>query len=129
MYIYADYMQNLSNYRWQLRNLNSKEAELRKIRIDINNGVAARDVVDEDWETALRREISELRDSLQSTESIVANIPETPALLPCKIFLRMHYIIGCSLTETAAEIGVSLSTLRRIRERCYEYFADLPRLK
>ena len=116
-------------YTWYLRLLKAKESERRKIASDINSGLINRDAVDPDWEKSISAEIGRLRAKLRRVEEVIDMIPETPSLMPCKIYLRLHYIIGCTITETAMEMNVGLTTLRRIRNRCEEYFASLPPLE
>ena len=119
-------MQQFKNYKWLLRSLNTKNTEYRKISSQIAQGIASQDTLKQDWEAEINRETTELREKLNNIENIILSIPDTADLIPCKLFLRLYYIIGCSLTETAAEMNVSLSTLRRIRNRCADYFNNYP---
>lgn len=125
MYNYSKYLSRFDNYKWQLRALSTKETELRKINSDINSGVAARDVFDPDWRKTLQSDIDSLKSELSETERLLTLFPDTSEYIQCKLFLRLHYIIGCSMTETATEMDVSLSTLRRIRDRCVDFFDRL----
>ena len=43
------YIQLLENYRWRLCEISALEAELRKIRSDIDEGISTRDSLDPDW--------------------------------------------------------------------------------
>ena len=54
------------------------------------------------------------------------HMPETARLLPCKLYLRLHFISGLSVTETAEKLNVSETTLRRIRNRAARYFDEHP---
>ena len=119
------YIQLLENYRWRLCKISALEAELRKIRSDIDEGISTRDSLDPDWENNLNSELKKIKSELQVVDDLVESIPQTRNLLPCKLYLRLHYIAGYSLTETAVEMNISRSTLRRIRQRCEAYFGDL----
>ncbi len=110
------------NYRWRLRELQSLEAELKKVRIDINDGLPSRYTVDPECEARLKSEYSSKKSELIQIDKLIESIPETKRMLPCKLYLRLHYLSGYSLTDTAGEMGISLSTLRRIRKRCDDYF-------
>ncbi len=112
-----------------MRALNSKSAERRKILADINSGLISRDTLDEDWSASLESEISELKKKLHDIEFTVDSIPETPVLLPCKLFLRLHFICGMSMTDTAEKLNVSLTTLRRIRDRAARHFDNFPPMR
>lgn len=125
---YTHYIQQFNNYQWLLRTLNTKNSEYRIISSHIAQGLASQDTLKPDWEDEINREISQLRDKLKQIEDIIISIPDTADLIPCKLFLRLYYIIGCSLTETASEMNISLSTLRRIRKRCANYFDDFPKI-
>ncbi|HIX92868.1 MAG TPA: hypothetical protein H9681_08320 [Firmicutes bacterium] len=125
MYNYSKYLSRFDNYRWQLRALSAKETEYRKINSDINSGVTARDVFDPDWKKTLQSEIEALKAELAKTEHLLTLFPDTSEYIQCRLFLRLHYIIGCSMTETASEMDVSLTTLRRIRDRCVDFFDKL----
>ena len=118
----TNYKQLFESYRWRLCELKSLEAQISKVRADNNNGVASLCSLDPESEKQLSQEYESQRAVLKRIDGIVDGIPETKQLLPCKLFLRLHYISGYTLTETAAEMGVSLSTLDRIRRRCVEYF-------
>lgn len=115
-----------ARYGWYLRALNSKEAERRKIKADINSGLISRDTLEEDWAEKLREETAAIRRRLHAIEATVESMPETPTLLPCKLFLRLHFVVGMSMTETAEKINVSATTLRRIRDRAAAYFEKFP---
>ena len=123
---YTEYMQYFENYKWLLREIGSKEAEIRKISGQINSGIISRDSLDSEWKKSLTTEIDNLRSQLQAIEELIDSIPSTNSMLPCKIFLRLHYVLGFSMTETANEMNVSLSTLRRIKRRSFEYYAQFP---
>ncbi|MBQ9920546.1 MAG: hypothetical protein IJO52_00020 [Clostridia bacterium] len=115
-----------SRYNWYLRALNTKKAERRKILADINSGLISRDTLDSDWQKSLESEIIDLKKRLHDIESTIEGIPETPNLLPCKLFMRLYFVLGMSMTETAEKMNVSLSTLRRIRDRAARHFDDFP---
>lgn len=115
-----------SRYAWYLRALNTKKAERRKILADIDSGLISRDTLDSDWQKSLEREIAELKARMHDIEFTVDSIPETPQLFPCKLFLRLYFILGMSMTETAEKMNVSISTLRRIRNTAARHFADFP---
>lgn len=118
----SGYKQLFESYRWRLCELKTLEAELDKVRKDIDEGIASRYSLDPDCEKKLTDEYEERKAVLKQIDGIIDSIPETKSLLPCKLYLRLHYISGYTLTETANELGVSLSTLSRIRRRCAEYF-------
>ncbi len=122
----ADSLLYFAKYHWYLTALNSKEAERKKILANINSGLISRDTLEEDWSERLDGEISALRNHLHAIEATIESIPETPLLLPCKLFLRLHYVVGMSMTETAEKINVSATTLRRIRDRTADYFEHFP---
>lgn len=113
-----------ANYRWYLRALHSKRAEKAKIQTDISNGLISRDVLDPDWRQRYLCEIKYYKQKLREIEAVIDSIPETEQLLPCKIFLRLHYVMGMSLTEVGEKMNVSLSTVRRIKSRTEDYFSD-----
>lgn len=119
-------LEYFERYRWYLQALNSKNAEYSKVMSDINSGKASRDIADSDWQRKLRREIRGLKRSMNSIEFTVSSIPESAELLPCKLFLHLHYIVGLNLTETAEKLSVSESTVRRIRDRTERYFESVP---
>ncbi len=122
----TDSLSYFAKYRWYLRALNAKKAEKAKILADINSGEISRDTLDKRWSEQIRSETSELRRKLSEIELTVEAIPETAELLPCKLFLRLHFILGMSMTDTAEKMNVSISTARRIRERASEYFESYP---
>lgn len=128
LYNYPNSLLYFSRYNWYLRALNTKTAERRKILADINSGLISRDTLDEDWNRQLEAELDALKKRLNSIEFTVNAIPETPELLPCKLFLRLHFICGMSMTETAEKLNVSQTTLRRIRDRAAKHFEDFPPL-
>lgn len=115
-----------SRYSWYLRALGTKKAERNKILADINSGLLSRDTLDTDWQRSLEKEIDSLRAKMKEIEYVVESLPETPQLFPCKLFLRLYFIVGLSMTEAAAEMNVSMSTLRRIRDRAARHFDDFP---
>ena len=106
--------------------MHSKKAERAKILADINEGNISRDILSPDWNERLLGEIRRLKRKLADIEFAVESIPETPELIPCKLFLRLHFISGMTLTQTADKMDVSLSTLRRIRDRASKYFDTYP---
>ncbi len=126
LYNYPNSLLFFSRYDWYLRALNTKSAERRKILSDINSGLISRDTLDEDWSRQLESEIEALKERLHSIEFAIDAIPETPELLPCKLFLRLHFVCGMSMTETAEKLNVSQTTLRRIRDRAAKHFEDYP---
>jgi len=113
-------------YRWYLQALNTKIAEYKKINSDIASGLMSRDTVDDNWQRKLKREIRQLKKRLNYIEFTVNSLPETAELLPCKLFLQLHFILGLNLTETAEKMNVSISTVRRIRDRAERHFEDVP---
>ena len=123
---YTFYLRRFENYRWQLRALRAKENEFERISRDIDEGLITRDALDPNWQDSIQREISGLREQLLLTEGLIDLILETPEMFPCRLFLRLHYILGYSLTYTAEELNVSLTTLRRIRQRCRDFFDECP---
>ncbi len=123
---YDNELQYFSRYNWYLRSLNAKKAERRKILADISSGLISRDTLDEDWEAQLEREADEISEKLRAIERTIDEIPETPSLLPCKLFLRLHFVSRLNMTETAEKLNVSESTLRRIRDRAIRYFEENP---
>ena len=122
----SDSLSYFAKYRWYLRSLHSKKAERAKILADINEGNISRDILSPDWNERLLGEIRRLKRKLADIEFAVESIPETPELIPCKLFLRLHFISGMTLTQTADKMDVSLSTLRRIRDRASKYFDTYP---
>ncbi len=115
-----------SRYNWYLRSLNTKEAERRKVLADIRSGLISRDTIDEGWQDSLNNEIDELKKRLYDIEFTVKSMPETPELLPCKLFLRLHFIMGMTMTDTAETMNISLSTLRRIKDKAAMHFENFP---
>ena len=111
-----------ANYRWKVFEIAALEAELSAIRHQIDEGLASRETYDPDWEKSLTAELDAAKEYVKRVEALVSSIPETQQLLPCKLFLRLHELSGYNLTETATMMNVSLSTLRRIRDRCADYF-------
>ena len=122
----TDPLSYFAKYRWYLRALNAKKAEKAKILADINSGEISRDTLDRYWSEQIKCEINELRRKLSEIELTVDSIPETTELLPCKLFLRLYFILGMSMTDTAEKMNISISTARRIRERASEYFESYP---
>lgn len=123
---YPEPLLYFAKYGWYLRALNSKKAERRKINADINSGLISRDTLDEDWNERINLEIENIRENLHRIESTIEGMPETPSLLPCKLYLRLHFVVGMSMTETAEKLNVSATTLRRIRDRAADYFGKFP---
>ncbi len=123
---YTEPLLYFAKYGWYLRALNSKKAERRKINADINSGLISRDTLDEDWSVRIDREIEDIRKNLHRIEATIEAMPETPSLLPCKLYLRLHFVVGMSMTETAEKLNVSATTLRRIRDRAADYFGKFP---
>ncbi|MBQ8509919.1 MAG: hypothetical protein IJ493_08450 [Clostridia bacterium] len=131
MHNYASFIHNtqldfFANYRWYLRELAEREDARNRILSDIHSGLTSRDSYDTDWEAQIDSDIAALRKKIAGIESVIDAIPETPKLLQCKLFLRYHFILGFSLTETASRMNISLSTLRRVRIRCEEYLEKRP---
>lgn len=122
----TDPLSYFAKYRWYLRALNAKKAERAKILADINSGEISRDTLDKHWGEQIKDEMKNLRRKLSQIEQAVESIPETPELLPCKLFLRLYFILGMSMTDTAEKMNISISTARRIRERASEYFETFP---
>lgn len=129
LYTYPSSLLFFSRYDWYLRALNTKNAERHKILADINSGLISRDTLDEDWSKTLSSEIETLKKHLHDIEFTIDSIPETPLLLPCKLFMRLHFICGMTMTETAEKLNVSQTTLRRIRDRAARHFEDFPPLR
>lgn len=123
---YTDSLAYFAKYQWILRMIEAKEAEKRQIRAKINAGFVTRDSLDENWESKLDASIEEEKKKLKEIEFVIASLPETNELLPCKLFLRLYYVAGCTLTETAQNMNVSETTLRRIRKRTSDYFEKYP---
>lgn len=124
MHNYTDFERQIENYSWYLREIQAIEAEIAATRRQIDEGLISRDTYDPNWETQLFDELARAREKVKMTESIIDSIPETAKMLPCKLYLRLHMLAGYNLTDTAMQMGVSLSTLTRIRRRCADYFAD-----
>lgn len=122
-------MQLFENYRWRLRELKTCESEFYINSRHIDEGIVAQDTSDPDWERHLSDETQKIREQLKKTEQLIAEIPDTPKLIRCKMFLKLHYIHGLTMTETACEMEVSTSTLRRIRRYCFHYFSELGRIR
>lgn len=118
----GDPLSFFANYRWYLRALNSKRAEKEKMQADAVNGLINRDILDPDWRLRYDCDIKHYKRRLREIEGVIDSIPETDRLLPCKIFLRLHFVMGMSLTEVSEKMNVSLSTVRRIRSRTEDYF-------
>ncbi len=121
---YAEFERYIENYSWQLRQIQALEAELTATRRQIDEGMVSRDTYDPDWEEKILNELELVQKKVKHSEDIVNSIPETLEMLPCKLYLRLHMLAGYNLTDTAVQIGVSLSTLTRIRQRCAGYFTD-----
>ncbi len=115
-----------ARYRWYLKALNAKKAEYKKILADINSGEISRDTLDPFWKENIKNEVKYLRRKLKDIEFTVASLPDTPELMPCKLFLRLYYISGMSMTMTAEKMNVSISTARRIKERAAKHFDTTP---
>ena len=113
-------------YSWYLRALNTKIAENSKINSDISRGLLSRDTVDPEWQRSNKREIRRLKAKMQEIVYTINSIPDRFDLIPCKLFLRLHYVLGLNLTETAEKLNVSQSTVRRIRDRASRYFENYP---
>ena len=109
-------------YKWYLKALNSKKAEKSKIIRDIRNGLISRDILDDGWEERADKDIRRYKRRLRDIEATIESVPETAQLMPCKIFLRLHFVMGMSLTEVSEKMNVSLSTVRRIKSRTEDYF-------
>ena len=113
---YSPIIRLLMSYQLLLRALANCETQYKMISRQIDEGSAAEDVVDPDWKNKISAEAK--------------NIPDSPELLQCKLFLRNHYILGMSLTNTAADMDVSISTIRRVKDRSFHYLSvlDVPEL-
>ena len=127
---YSPIIRLLMSYQWLLRALANCESQYKIISRHIDEGSAAEDVVDPDWKNKISAEAKNIRDKLRLAQQIVADIPDSPELLQCKLFLRNHYILGMSLTNTAADMDVSNSTIRRVKDRSFHYLSvlDAPEL-
>lgn len=112
------------NYRWLLRELNVLKAEIKKVQLDNHEGLASRSTIDPNCEDRLRAEYNAKKSSLVQIEQFLDRMPNTKPMLQCKLYLRLHYLAGYNLTETAMEMDVSLSTLNRIKQRCDEYLKN-----
>ena len=123
---YSPIIRLLMSYQLLLRALANCETQYKIISRQIDEGSAAEDVVDPDWKNKISAEAKNIRDKLR----LVADIPDSPELLQCKLFLRNHYILGMSLTNTAADMDVSISTIRRVKDRSFHYLSvlDVPEL-
>lgn len=113
-------------YKWYALALNGKRAEYKKALSDTAAGIVGRDSYSESWQRRIRREIRELKRAMNAIEFTIASIPDTPELIPCKLYLNLHYVVGLNITETAEKLNVSESTVRRIRDRTERYFEDIP---
>ena len=120
----ADYQQTFENYRWKLFEIMAIEAELAAIRRQIDEGIASRDQYDPQWENELTAELETAKAQIKLVEDLIASIPDSPKMMPCKLFLRLHYLAGYNMTDTAVMMNVSLSTLRRIKERSIEFLSS-----
>ncbi len=115
-----------ANYQWILRCIHGKELEIRQTRNRINEGLVTRDSLSLEWEKEMNAEINALRKKLKQIEFVAKSMPETPDYIPCKLYIRLYYISGYTLTETAQSMNISESTLRRIRIRACKYFERYP---
>lgn len=122
---YSPIIRLLMSYQWLLRALANCETQYKTISRQIDEGIASEDVVEPEWRSKISTDAIIIRDKLRLAQQIVADIPNSPKLLPCKLFLMNHYILGMSLTRTAAEMGISVSTAHRIKDRCFHYFSEL----
>lgn len=122
---YSPIIRLLMSYQWLLRALANCETQYKTISRQIDEGIAAEDVAEPEWRAKIADKAKNIRAKLRLAQQIVADIPDSPELLPCKLFLKNHYILGLSLTHTAAEMGVSVSTVHRIKDRCFHYFSEL----
>ncbi len=120
-----NYIELLKSYQWRLRELQTKKSEQTITQSKIDDYIASSELINENWDEKLSDDIAKLHHALVTIEHIVTSIPETSELLPCKIYLRMRYILGCTLTEIALEMGISISTLRRIRIKSERYLDSL----
>ncbi len=123
---YADPLAYFERYKWYLRSLNAKDVERRRILNQIHEGLISRDTLDPNWQASLTAETEALKAKLSEIESTIDEMPDTPKLMPCKLFLRLRYIFGLSITETAEKLNVSETTLRRIRDTAIRYFEENP---
>ncbi len=119
-------MQYFLQYRWLLRSLSAVSSEKRKVLADIHGGFTSRDILDEDWQEQFEQKEAAIRTRLRGIESAIETMPETERLLPCKIFMRLHYLAGYTLTDVAIQMDVSESTIRRLHRRAAEYFEQFP---
>ena len=115
-----------AKYRWYLKALGAKRSEKQKIIADINSGLISRDTLDENWQRSLNRDIATIKRRLKKIEETVDSLPDTSEFFPCKLLLRLHFIMGMTMTDTAAAMNVSVSTLRRIYDRTVKYFDRYP---
>lgn len=125
-YKHSDPLSYFAKYKWYLKALNAKKSEYSKILADIHSGELNRDTLDPFWKERIRAEVKYLRKKLQNIETAVNSLPDTPEMIACKLFLRLHYIIGMNLTLCAEKMNVSYSTVRRIKERAARYFENFP---
>ena len=119
----AEYQQIFENYRWKLFEIMAIEAELAANRRQIDEGIASRDQSDPQWESELVAELETAKAQVKLVEDLIASIPDSPKMMPCKLFLRLHYLARYNMTDTAAMMNVSLSTLRRIKQRSIEFLS------
>ena len=109
-------------YRWLLRSLGAKSAERERILSQIDGGLYSRDTLYPEWFAQLEREIETLRRRMHAIEKGIDDMPDDREYLPCKLFLRLHFLFGYTITETAMRMNVSESTVRRVRDRAARYF-------
>ena len=115
-----------AKYRWYLKALNAKKAEYSKILADIHSGEISRDTLDPFWKERIKAEVKHLKKKLAGIETTVESLPDTPDMMACKLFLRLHYILGMNMTMTAEKMNVSPSTVTRIKARTASYFEEFP---
>ncbi len=114
------------NYRWLLSAIKVKDAERTRTKEQIRDGLISREALDDDWNLNLNRDIDRLKERLHAIEAAIEAMPETPELLPCKLFMRLYYLYGLSLSDAAMRMCVSYSTARRLQKRCAAYFENHP---
>ena len=124
--IYYPSLRSFTNYRWLLSAIQVKDAERRRTHEQIRDGLLSRDLLDADWNTVITQEIDRLKERLRAIERAIDAMPETPELLPCKLFMRLYYLFGLSLSDTAMRMCISYSTARRLQKRCAAYFENHP---